>query len=144
MATHSSILAWRIHRQRSLMGYNPWDHRGSDTAEATEHAHGILNSQERVHLTAGSLSSSTNIPSSPPVLSNHHSLISFSSFFRFCIFLRIYSICLSLSDLSRQDLLPLDWLQQFQNPGVQHVILLHSFKHKSRGFKSSYLLAGDH
>ena len=23
MATHSSILAWRIHGQRSLVGYNP-------------------------------------------------------------------------------------------------------------------------
>ena len=23
MATHSSILAWRIHRQRSLAGYSP-------------------------------------------------------------------------------------------------------------------------
>ena len=24
MATHSSILAWKIHGQRSLMGYSPW------------------------------------------------------------------------------------------------------------------------
>ena len=24
MATHSSILAWRIPRQRNLVGYNPW------------------------------------------------------------------------------------------------------------------------
>ena len=28
MATHSSILAWRIpHGQRSLVGYSPWDRR---------------------------------------------------------------------------------------------------------------------
>ena len=27
MATLSSIFAWRIHGQRSLVGYNPWDHR---------------------------------------------------------------------------------------------------------------------
>ena len=26
MATHSSILAWRIHGQRGLAGYSPWDH----------------------------------------------------------------------------------------------------------------------
>ena len=26
-ATHSSILAWESHGQRSLMGYNPWDHK---------------------------------------------------------------------------------------------------------------------
>ena len=24
MATHSSILAWRIHGQRDLAGYSPW------------------------------------------------------------------------------------------------------------------------
>ena len=24
MATHSSILAWKSHGQRSLAGYNPW------------------------------------------------------------------------------------------------------------------------
>ena len=27
MAPHSSILAWRIHGQRSLAGYSAWDHR---------------------------------------------------------------------------------------------------------------------
>ena len=27
MATHSSILAWKSHGQRSLAGYSPWDHR---------------------------------------------------------------------------------------------------------------------
>ena len=27
MATHSSVLAWRIHAQRSLAGYSPWGHR---------------------------------------------------------------------------------------------------------------------
>ena len=26
MATHSSILAWRIHGQRGLVGYSPWGH----------------------------------------------------------------------------------------------------------------------
>ena len=33
MATHSSIPAWRIHRQRSLVGYSPWGHKESDTTE---------------------------------------------------------------------------------------------------------------
>jgi len=27
MATHSSILAWRILRQRSLAGYSSWGHK---------------------------------------------------------------------------------------------------------------------
>ena len=27
MATHSSIVAWKFHGQRSLAGYSPWDHK---------------------------------------------------------------------------------------------------------------------
>ena len=33
MATHSSILAWRIHAQRSLAGCSPWGHKELDTTE---------------------------------------------------------------------------------------------------------------
>ena len=33
MATHSSILAWISHGQRSLVGYSPWGHKESDTTE---------------------------------------------------------------------------------------------------------------
>ena len=33
MATHSRILAWRIHGQRSLVAYSPWGHKKLDTAE---------------------------------------------------------------------------------------------------------------
>ena len=34
MATHSSILAWKTHGQRSLLGYSPWGHKrvGHDLA----------------------------------------------------------------------------------------------------------------
>ena len=37
--THSSILAWRTPRQRSLAGYSPWGCKGSDTTErlGTQH-----------------------------------------------------------------------------------------------------------
>ena len=31
MATHSSVLAWKIHGLRSLAGYSPWGHEKSDT-----------------------------------------------------------------------------------------------------------------
>ena len=31
MVTHSSILAWEFHGQRSLVGYNPWGCKESDT-----------------------------------------------------------------------------------------------------------------
>ena len=31
MATHSSVLAWRIPSQTSLSGYSPWGHRELDT-----------------------------------------------------------------------------------------------------------------
>ena len=33
MTTRSSILAWRIHGQRSLVGYSPWGHKELDTPE---------------------------------------------------------------------------------------------------------------
>ena len=34
MATHSNVLAWRIPwTEKSLVGYNPWGHKESDTTE---------------------------------------------------------------------------------------------------------------
>ena len=33
MATHASILAWKMRGQRSLAGYSSWDDRESDTTE---------------------------------------------------------------------------------------------------------------
>ena len=33
MATHSSILAWRFHEQRSIVGYRPQGHKESDMTE---------------------------------------------------------------------------------------------------------------
>ena len=33
MATHSNILAWKSHGQRSLAGYSPWGRKESDTTE---------------------------------------------------------------------------------------------------------------
>ena len=35
MATHASILAWRISQQRSLADCSPWGHKESDTTEHT-------------------------------------------------------------------------------------------------------------
>ena len=39
MATHSSILPGKSHKQRSLMGYSPWGHKESDTTEWLNHQH---------------------------------------------------------------------------------------------------------
>ena len=33
MATHCSILAWRMHGQRSLVGYSPWGPKELDMTE---------------------------------------------------------------------------------------------------------------
>ena len=44
MATHSSILAWRI-PWRILVGYSPQGHKESDMTEASEHAHMLLPSE---------------------------------------------------------------------------------------------------
>ena len=35
MATHSSILGWGTHGERSLVGYSPWGLKESDMSEAT-------------------------------------------------------------------------------------------------------------
>ena len=37
MATHSSILSWRTHGQRSLEGYSPQGRKELDTTEVTQH-----------------------------------------------------------------------------------------------------------
>ena len=39
MATHSSILAWEIDRQRSLAGYSAWGSEESDMTEQLSTAH---------------------------------------------------------------------------------------------------------
>ena len=44
MATHSSILAWEILGQRSLVGYSPWGLKELDLTECTHtniHTHTI-------------------------------------------------------------------------------------------------------
>ena len=33
MATHSGVLAWEFHGQRSLEGYSPWGHKEWDMTE---------------------------------------------------------------------------------------------------------------
>ena len=42
MAIPFSILVWRIHGQRSLVGNNPWDHKESETTERPIHTHNLL------------------------------------------------------------------------------------------------------
>ena len=37
MAMHSSILVWKIHGQRSMVGYGPWRRKELDATEVTEH-----------------------------------------------------------------------------------------------------------
>ena len=39
VATHSSVLAWTIHGQRSLVGYLPWGHKESDMTEQLTFSH---------------------------------------------------------------------------------------------------------
>ena len=42
MVTHSNILAWRIPwTEKSLVGYNPWGHKESDTTERLSLIHSI-------------------------------------------------------------------------------------------------------
>ena len=41
MVTHSSTLAWKIHRWRILVGYSPWGCKESDTTESSHMSHYI-------------------------------------------------------------------------------------------------------
>ena len=44
MASHYSILAWKIHGQRSLADYSPWGCKESDTTkQLSMHAHRVNN-----------------------------------------------------------------------------------------------------
>ena len=61
MATHSSILAWEIHGQRSLVGYSPGGGKESDTTERLSTEKEVSNSAA-VSLRAGT-------PQSPPLAS---------------------------------------------------------------------------
>ena len=45
MATHSSILAWRIHGQRSLVGYSPCGRKELDMTEQLTHTLILLHSR---------------------------------------------------------------------------------------------------
>ena len=56
MATHSSILAWRIHGWRSLMGYGPLGRKESDTTERLHfHVHIPIVQNKRQHTYTHSL-----------------------------------------------------------------------------------------
>ena len=39
LATYFSILAWKIHGQRRLVGYSPYGRKDSDTTEVAGYAH---------------------------------------------------------------------------------------------------------
>ena len=54
MATQSSILAWKIHGQRSLVGSNPWGCKKSDMTEHTGNVFG-KESQAKKELSLKSL-----------------------------------------------------------------------------------------
>ena len=42
MATHSSILAWRIPGTEDLVGYSPWGRKESDMTERLTHIHSLI------------------------------------------------------------------------------------------------------
>ena len=50
MATHSSILAWKSHEQRSLVGYSPWGCKESVTTEQLHFLSFFLPSPSHVYL----------------------------------------------------------------------------------------------
>ena len=63
MATHSSILAWKIPGKRGLVGYSPWGHKESDMSEplSTHTMMELLNCRARI-LVQANLSLLAKIP----------------------------------------------------------------------------------
>ena len=49
MATHSSILAWEIHGQRSLVGYGPWSHKELEDFATKYQSYHNVNVFEKYH-----------------------------------------------------------------------------------------------
>ena len=60
MATHSSILAWRIHGQRNLAGYSPWNHKELDTTKVTSMLTGVHNSMAHPYTVRCIISNNTS------------------------------------------------------------------------------------
>ena len=50
MATHSSILAWRIHGQRSLVGYSTWGCKELDMTEQLSTAQHMKSKEEKMYM----------------------------------------------------------------------------------------------
>ena len=63
MATHSSVLAWRIRGQRSLVGYGPWGHKESDMT-------GQLTLKKKKTFLTIQLSSAKQLPSTVELAAN--------------------------------------------------------------------------
>ena len=49
MATHSSIVAWRIHGQRSLEGCSSWGRKESDKTERLTHVRARAHTHTHTH-----------------------------------------------------------------------------------------------
>ena len=70
MATHSSTLPGKSHRQRSLVGYSPWGHKMLDTTERLNNNN--IKYQNEINYLACSYVKEYLEDSS-----NHHSMIKF-------------------------------------------------------------------
>ena len=97
MATYSSILAWRIHGQRSLVGPSPWDHKESDTIERLTLSplllYSVLFSSPVPHI-------SISFPRCMPYFSNENSIPFFLSVLFIFTFLRLTAWCFENSKYS--------------------------------------------
>ena len=73
LATHSSILTWRNHGQRSLAGYSPWSGKELDRPERLTHTHTPISVAPAMAASAGTALSENKYPTTRP--NNHSSVL---------------------------------------------------------------------
>ena len=93
MAIHSSIVAWRIHGQRNLTGYSPWDYRrvGQDWSDLVTLRQMLL--------------ATTNTPPHPPhpvLLFSERRLLSFYLIYHFVMGKTLHRILRTYTSVSSE------------------------------------------
>ena len=130
MAIHSSILAWRIPGQRSLVGYSPWGHIQSGMTEWLTHTHMLTDAFEGENYNHGS-----NMIIFPILIYHVYSINAFLSQFshilpQFFLTIMKYRMTWNTMIYICRWQKNLDNLKRTQSWSLMFLLLSHTLKHK--------------